>query len=74
MEVQKQEQLDWHYNARVRLSQLAIAMSETFTFGHDVQQTEEYQELYAKYMQLQTDISWHDYCIGGLQKSRFEVG
>lgn len=74
MESLKQEQLDWHYNARVRLSRLAIAMSEAFIYRHDVEQTEEYQALYEQYMQLQTDISWHDYCEGGLQKSRFVVG
>lgn len=74
MEKQKPEQANWHINARIHLSKLATLMCTEFTRGADVQQTDQYNDLYEQYMQLQTDIAWHDYCDGGLQKSRFISG
>lgn len=72
--MEQQKQTDWHYNARVQLSHLVTSMCENFTNSHNATQTTEYQDLYEQYMQLQTDIKLHDFCVGGLKKAWRQIG
>lgn len=52
--------LNKHQIAVVRISRLAMAMSEHFTPGHDVEQTPEYLDLQDNYLQAQTDLMYPD--------------
>lgn len=58
MEKQKQT-AEWEKETAIRVSRLAIAMCEQFTYGHDVEQTEEYTNVEAQYRQLEADKKQH---------------
>lgn len=61
-----------HYEARVRLARLAMAMVENFTPGHDVEQTPDYQQLQGDYLQEQVNLQWLD--TGLTDINRFTCG
>lgn len=74
MERQKQIPEEWHYETAVRLSRLAIAMTQAFTTGHEAVQTEEYEQLREAYLQLEADKKEHDRFDPPEYKSHFQLG
>ena len=60
MEKQKQTpENEWHHNALVSLSHLATSMSTQYILGGK-EQTVEYEQARANYLQLEADRKEHD--------------
>ena len=75
MEAQRKYELEqWHVDAAIRLSRIAMAMSASFTTGHDAIQTPEYVELNEQYLQLQVDMIEHDRFDPPVYKDYHQIG
>lgn len=65
---------DWHKQARVRLSRLALILNELAPQSHEEEPSGAFREAHSQYLQLNTDMAWRDYCDDPPIKSHYVSG